>query len=319
MAKTIKFNLVCDGKPVRTLEDLQNNFSIEDVLAYYDNGLLRRWLKVRGYEAQEKAVSAITNKDPMEIIKKLISTFNVVAEREKVEEKVYILKYLKEREKRYSDYKQEGYKVDRIIEDYKVGYERLVDGILNNPNDVALIKANIAEIASRYPWILDLNHRGLYWSIKEKSKLAVMCLLMNEKTRNYYLPVISKKEDGTSSFDTDHNEDKRLMYNDICGQIISNDYTDNYGKNGACKQVFVKALGNNLITFSGVTDSYWKDLEPKGKRFMIISMGEGDFVRAAGRNGGDLSFSAIKNRFVILDGIDYKSNSASRQLCYMEV
>ena len=32
MAKTIKFNLICDGKPVRTIEDLQENFSIEDVL-----------------------------------------------------------------------------------------------------------------------------------------------------------------------------------------------------------------------------------------------------------------------------------------------
>ena len=25
MAKTIKFNLICDGNPVRTIEDLQNN------------------------------------------------------------------------------------------------------------------------------------------------------------------------------------------------------------------------------------------------------------------------------------------------------
>ena len=37
MAKTIKFNLICDDKPVRTIEDLQNNFSIEDVLEYYSN------------------------------------------------------------------------------------------------------------------------------------------------------------------------------------------------------------------------------------------------------------------------------------------
>ena len=50
MAKTIKFNLICDNTPVRTIEDLQNNFSIEDVLDYYRNGLLCRWLKVRGYE-----------------------------------------------------------------------------------------------------------------------------------------------------------------------------------------------------------------------------------------------------------------------------
>lgn len=46
MAKTIKFNLICDGHPIRTLEDLRENFSIEDVLEYYGNGLLEKWLRV---------------------------------------------------------------------------------------------------------------------------------------------------------------------------------------------------------------------------------------------------------------------------------
>lgn len=46
MAKTIKFNLICDNKPIRTIDDLQNNFLIEDVMEYYDNGLLDRWLEV---------------------------------------------------------------------------------------------------------------------------------------------------------------------------------------------------------------------------------------------------------------------------------
>ena len=50
MAKTIKFNLICDNKPIRTIEDLRENFSIEDVLEYYNNGLLQHWLLVYGYE-----------------------------------------------------------------------------------------------------------------------------------------------------------------------------------------------------------------------------------------------------------------------------
>ena len=70
MAKTIKFNLICDNKPVRTIEDLQDNFSIEDVLEYYDNKLLHRWLTVRGYEKEYEEVSAIKDKEPIEIIKK---------------------------------------------------------------------------------------------------------------------------------------------------------------------------------------------------------------------------------------------------------
>lgn len=52
---------------------------------------------------------------------------------------------------------------------------------------------------------------------------------------------------------------------------------------------------------------------------MILKMGAGDYVRSAGRLGGDLSSADVKNQFVILDGIDYKSNSSTRKLLYMEV
>ena len=49
MTKTIKFNLVIDGNAVRTIEDLQNNFVLDDVIKYYHNGLLKKWLQVREY------------------------------------------------------------------------------------------------------------------------------------------------------------------------------------------------------------------------------------------------------------------------------
>ena len=80
MAKTIKFNLICDQKPVRTIEDLQQNFSIEDVLAYYHNGLLERWLRVRGYVEQLEKVTAIVETKDIDIIKKLIEIFEVAAD-----------------------------------------------------------------------------------------------------------------------------------------------------------------------------------------------------------------------------------------------
>ena len=78
-------------------------------------------------------------------------------------------------------------------------------------------------------------------------------------------------------------------------------------------------LGENLRSYAGLTDGYWKDIEPGNKKFMIISMGSGDYVRSAGLIGGDLSSEDIKNRFVLVDGIDYKSNSEARTLLYMEV
>ena len=292
MAKTIKFNLICDEKPIRTIEDLQNNFSIEDVLTYYNNKLLHRWLSVRGYDAELKAVSAITTDDSIEIIKELIHIFNVETDEKKVEESIYMFQYQEERRQTYEIYKIENYNVVNIIEDYEHDYLQLVRGILMNPNDVSLIKANIAEMVSNYDWVFELNHRELFWDLMKRSPLGVMCLLMNEESRKYYLP-------------GGDNEDKKRMFQAICNLIEQSD--------------FEKLLGENLITFSGMTDGYWKDLEPKGKKFMIVSMEIGDFVRSAGKSGGDLTGSDIKNAFVILDGIDYKSNYSSHKLRYMEV
>lgn len=305
MAKTIKFNLICDEKPVRTIEDLQNNFSIEDILNYYNNRLLHRWLSVRGYDLELEKVCAITSTSPMEIIKELIRIFDVSADEKRVEESIYMLKYLDERKELCAIYERENYKAKSIIDDYEAGYRQLVDGILENPNDVAVIKANIAEIVSNYAWILKLNHRNLFYILLAKSALAIMCLLMNEKSRNYYLPIVVTAEDGTTWIDTEKNADKKAMFDFICQMIKQAD--------------FATLLEGNLMTFAGMTDGYWKDLEPKGKRYMIISMENGDYVRSAGHSGGDLSSSDILNKFVIVDGVDYKSNSNTHKLLYMEV
>ena len=332
MAKTIKFNLICDDKPVRTIEDLQENFSIEDVLKYFQNGLLLRWLEVRGYETEYKKVSEIREIEVLEIVKELIKIFDIEADEKKVEEGVYMLQFLEERKELCEAYKQDSFKAQGIIDDYQTGFNQLIDGIIENPNDVARIKANIAELMSGYKWAMDLNHRQLFWELKELSPLAIMCFLMNDEARKYYLPMpvrkdnvsdeaekkvniaaaavavafVKKEDDSIAvSYDIENNADKRNMYNAICSMLKSSD--------------FVSRLGDNLHIFAGVTDGYWKDLETKGKKYMIISMGSGDYVRSAGLQGGDLASTDIENKFVIVDGIDYKSNSSSRQLLYMEV
>lgn len=73
MAKTIKFNLILDNYPVRNIEGLQEHFSIEDMLKYFKNGLLLRWLDVRGYKTQYDAVAAINqSSDKKEIVMALV-------------------------------------------------------------------------------------------------------------------------------------------------------------------------------------------------------------------------------------------------------
>ena len=191
MAKTIKFNLICDNTPVRTIEDLQNNFSIEDVLDYYRNGLLCRWLKVRGYEEELKKVEEIRSEDSMGIIKELIRIFEIPCDPAEVEKSIYILKYKVESESENEQYKQEGYQVENIIQDYWLGYRRMLNAIFENPNDAAQIKAAIQEIVEKYKWVLNYDHRRVLRTLLDKNNmLAVLCFLMNEEARGICLSLI---------------------------------------------------------------------------------------------------------------------------------
>lgn len=76
---------------------------------------------------------------------------------------------------------------------------------------------------------------------------------------------------------------------------------------------------SHVKIFQGETNGYWKDIEPKGKTCMIIHIESGNFLRSSGHNGEELKDSDINGKFIFTDGIDYKSNSKSDKLIYMEV
>lgn len=314
MAKTIKFNLICDGQPVRTIEDLQENFSVEDMLGYFESGLLLRWLKVRDYKDEYKEVSEISTKDDLEIAKKLIKIFNVETDEKEIAKDVYMLQFLKERSQKISKYDSNRLETDEIVKDYTKEYADLVKEIMDNSDDISRIKANITEIVNTYKPVLQLNYRELFWKMADRDYLLViMCFLMNSVTRKYYLDA-GQPENDEKNMDTTIKKDKEEIYKKICSYFEPS--ADIYK---STEDDIVKVLGDNVSVFDGKTDEYWKDLEVKGKKYMILGIGTRDKVRAAGDHNGDLSYDDVNNKFPIVDGIDYMSNSTTSKLMYMEV
>lgn len=307
MAKTIKFNLICDGKSIRTLEDLKENFVVEDVLRYYENSLLHRWLVVRGYKEQAEKVEQINTESAVDKIVELAEIFSVTDDIKKVKEAAYIFEYEEKRKQQYEKYEQEKREIEQIIGDFKKGYNELVDAILADPKNIVLIKANIQEIMNNYKWIFGLNHRNLFNIFWDNAQLAILCLVMNEHARNYYLPIDMVDENGKVFLDIDNKacEDKRIMYQKIVAMIGNVNFKKNFE--------------NYIKSCSDRTEGYWKDIENSGKQYMIISMGRGDWIRPYNTFKGDMSFYDVNNKFVIVDGIQYKSNSDSDELIYMEV
>lgn len=292
MAKTIKFNLILDGNPVRTIEDLRENFSIEDILEVYNNNLLHRWLQVRGYLEILEKVNSIKNENNIEQIKELIKIFNVEIDDAKVEEGIEILNYTIERQLLLERYEELNYKRKEVIDNYHKGYNSIVNDILENKDDMPKIKANIEEIEKNYIEIFKLNYRDLYNTLVSNAPLAVFAILMNEKMREYYI--------------SSENSNTELIYKKI-KEFVQN------------KDILKEKLGGELKIFKGNTEAYWKDIEPYNKKFMIISMESGNYVRNAGVFGEEISSLDVNNKFLILDGIDYKSNNSYHELLYMEV
>lgn len=294
MAKTIKFNLILDEKPVRTIEDLRENFAIEDILEVYNNGLLHRWLEVRGYLDVLEKVNYIKDETNIGQIKNLIKIFEIDCDDAKIEESIGILDFIIEKKVLLEHYNKLDYKLKVVIDDYHAGYDSIINDIIENKDNMPKIKANIKEIEENYMGLFNLNYRELYNILVSNAPLAVFAILMNNKMRSYFIAY-----DNSS-------ENTKLIYNKI-KEFVKN------------KTVLKEKLGEELKLFKGNTEAYWKDIEPKDKKLMVISMEDGNYVRNAGIFGEELSSLDINNNFIVLSGIDYKSNNAYHELLYMEV
>lgn len=306
MAKTIKFNLIINDQPVRSIEDLRNNFCVEDVLSTYRNGLLQKWLFVRGYIEELEKVNAISSKSDIAIIKQLINIFEMNIAENKIDEDIYILRYKDERVIELAEFEKRNFQANEIIDDYHNGYNALIMDIVNNKHDMSKIKANINEICENYFELFVLHYPIVFDEVRN-APLAVFAMLMREEFRPYLIH---------SSLDSSIPENVFIKRN--YGHIIELTKLITNPMTRPKIELF-----DELHITKGVTDGYWKDIKSKGKKYLIISMQDGGFmknyVRNAGVTGEELTASDINNNFVILDGIDYKSNSENDELLYMEV
>lgn len=294
MAKTIKFNLILDGNLVRTIEDLRNNFSIEDIIELYRNGILQRWLDVRGYSELLKKVIDINVDSNIEIAENLIKIFGVEIDNEKIKKGITILDYLKKKRMQLDKYSKLNFELNTIINNYHSEYANIIFDIIKNRDDMFKIKTDIKKIEKNYIQLFNLNYRDVYDNLIINAPLAVFAILMNDEMKKYF---INNKYS---------NKDTNSIYAEIKTLIED-------------KDLLRKELGDQLKSFKGDTDQYWKDIEPKGKKFMIIYMVFGDYVRNVGVFGEELSCDNVNGKFLILDGIDYKSNNMYNELLYMEV
>ena len=291
MAKTIKFNLILDGYPVRNLEELQEHFSIEDILKYFWNGLLLRWLKVRGYINQYDAVNKIdSKKSNRKIISDLIKIFELGLDDALIEEEITILSYLEEEDRTNEIYKENGFEKKRIIEDYHRGYDILIQHMEGNKENMAILKADAIQLERSYSGLFRLDHEQLYFRLYESGPKALFAMLTRTLVRNLWLG----------------KEGNAYVLKHITGTLLTPSNV---------KEI----LGDDLKIVKRNTQAMWDQIERPEVKVMVISIASGTFVKNAGEFAEKLADTDVNEKLLILNGLEYQCNNAGYELRYMEV
>lgn len=292
MAKTIKFNLILDDYPVRNLEGLQEHFSIEDILKYYENGLLLRWLDVREYKKEYEAVKNMMQEDKKEIISELVKIFEVEMCDEDIEKGIAILQYLEEEKERNMIYKENAFAKKQVIDDYHKGYKKLLVHMEENKENIEILKADVIELEREYLDLFKLDYYSLYYYLLKNVPKAVFIILTRDAFREYWIGNIG-------------NFSERI-YQNIQKEILP-----------IAKMKDI--LGENLKVVNRNTQAMWDPIERPEVKVMVLSIQEGTFIKNAGRFFEKFSAYDVNQKFLKFDGLEYQCNNAFYELLYLEV
>lgn len=325
MAKTIKFNLMLDGKPIRTIEELEENFCINDVLEFYQKGLLQKWLKVRGFDEHLKKVEAISEK--ISAIIELIKIFEIEISEKEIKEAVYSLEFWEERKVELEEWNKKDHNIKEIIADYHNGYDVLKVDILQNKEDMPFMKSAAKEIFDKYYKIFEIDACYFFRKFKDTSPLIIYAILMNRYLRDMFLKnddileelsifELNELKDESAYEDKDESAYEDLDYNSLT--LLAG---ATFPKGSISINTFVGKLQSEILVrrYVGKTEEYWKDLEVAKTKVMVLSIPERTFVRSANKPKEELSASDVNGKFLILDGLLYKSNNPQSPIVYMEV
>ena len=292
MAKTIKFNLILDNYPVRNIEGMQEHFSIEDMLKYFKNGLLLRWLKVREYEKEYEKVTAIDKTlDNKAIMMELVKIFEIAdLDEGKIEQAIGILTYLEEEKKSSARYEKNVLVKKQIIKDYHIGYAELVKHMEKNKDNMAILKADAIQMEKEYFELFKLNHFALYFRLVETAPKAVFAILTRDVFRNYWI------DKGAS----------RKVRDNVKFALLSK---------GRVKEV----LGDDLKIVKRNTQAMWDPIERPEVKLMVLSIEPGTFIKNAGNFSEKLQNIDVNGKLLKFNGLEYQCNNEAYELLYMEV
>ncbi|MEI6336442.1 MAG: hypothetical protein WCS87_17940 [Methylococcaceae bacterium] len=287
------------------MDDLRANFNLDDLLTAYHSHTLHRWLEVRDLQDELKQIKCIRGYSEKTIAEQLCKILFSDLNQEEIEAAVYPIEFRKQQQQQLEQLTSQQFSKDAVIKSYHAGYEKLCADMLEKAEDYQFLKAAVNTLWIDYAQLFRVDFNRFFDEFIEKSPLTLFTMLANDDYRQS--EIFDGKYHYTNSFEEELQE------------IEDMDKTYNYKSRIFDKTRYNRSLISSIQSYSGITDGYWKDLQPKGTKCLILGMEAGNFIRNSGKNGEELNAEAINKEFLILDGIDYKSNNADHALIYMVI
>ena len=327
--------------------------------AYHSQQLLRRWLEVRGLNNELTQLGAIETNDEQEVATALCKLFQAHLSESEIKAAVYPIVLRQQQEQQLKQLAEQQFSRDAVIEKYHAGYKQLCDAMLEKSNDYPFLKTAINTLWNDYAQLLRVDFDLFFSAFIERSPLTLFAMMANDVYRQSALFDPKRKEMLFSCVPNaddvekvkKHKKDTNSTWQNITLQKVivkaitnssgtvkikdddGNEYVGNAGVGKEMNGLHFfsnnssDALEYELLTseqspyqaYKGVTDGYWKDLVPRGEKCLILKMEAGSLVQNPGKVGEEFKAEDVNLNFVILDGINYKSNNANHALVYMVI
>ncbi|WP_086244428.1 hypothetical protein [Campylobacter devanensis] len=343
MAKKIKFNLQVNGVGVSSLESLQNNFNIEDIMEHFKSGLLMRWLEVQGLETELKEISKLSEKsDNFALAQGILEIFDMDKELDKNALKITLADI------NYKEYKENLLKTNENLEknaksflrEYHDKFRDIIWDIIKNSKNVEKIKSNLKIIENDYFDLFLLQFQTLVSVFKTDAPLALIFGLGTEKIRKMLLAYINIEET------QDHNkycyigDEIEVSVNGVVASIKDEtkeylnsinlkpiDYLS-YGYFEAISKVVYESLKFDysklgvIKIFKGSTEGLWRDLVARNKRVLVLeisSSAKASQIPKDGETNKPIGIDEINGKSIILNGLNYQSSNNNAYIVYVEL
>ena len=190
-----------DGQQVRTLEELRENFNLEDVLKHFYSGKLQKWLVSHDYKHELDQVKDIASSNKkLDVSSKLLDIFKIEYDKKELKhfiEELNQCESIAQQAAAGDSSEQRNTKRTASLSKKATSstydkYKRLVDEICMHDHKIDLIKQKIDIIVRKY-YKHYLNERlGLITRFTKEAPYAFLAIIDNPKAFNPFLPALLK-------------------------------------------------------------------------------------------------------------------------------